>query len=251
MKEVVFVGDVHLDRDDPAIADFLAFLESLEGRASTLVFLGDLFNLWLGRRELEADHHRAVAERLRALRATGTTVRYVEGNRDYRIGDLYAGDALDDATDRDVTLTFGGVRFHAAHGDLVNPRDRQYRAWRRFSRSPAVWTLFNAIPARSRVRLAERLESRMRGTNLAYKAAFPEEDVRAWAAGRFRSGADVVVLGHFHVEMDLDARPPSPPGRIVVLPEWKGSRRHLAAREDGAVAFVDSVRSRTPPSTGS
>jgi UDP-2,3-diacylglucosamine pyrophosphatase LpxH len=86
------------------------------------------------------------------------------------------------------------------------------------------------------VALAESLEQRMRRTNLAYKQAFPEEQVRAFAASRFAEGHDVVVLGHFHVEKDLETER----GRILVLPEWRESRRHLVARTDGAIVFVDS-----------
>ncbi len=82
----------------------------------------------------------------------------------------------------------------------------------------------------------------MRGGNLGYKRDFPETAVRRYAAARLGLGYDAVVLGHFHVEKDLVAVPPSPPGRILVLPEWKGSRRHLRVRADGDVAFVDSRR---------
>jgi UDP-2,3-diacylglucosamine pyrophosphatase LpxH len=88
--------------------------------------------------------------------------------------------------------------------------------------------------------LAERLERGMRASNPEYKRAFPEDHVREYAAGFLRDGADVVVLGHFHVERDLTAQPPSPPGRIVVLPEWKTTRRHLRVGSDGVIEFVKS-----------
>ena len=55
-----------------------------------------------------------------------------------------------------------------------------------------------------------------------------------------KAGHDVVVLGHFHEEHRLEAVPPSPPGRVFVLPEWKTSRRHLRVTADGDVAIVDS-----------
>ena len=51
---------------------------------------------------------------------------------------------------------------------------------------------------------------------------------------------DLVVLGHFHVEKDLVLEPPGPAGRVMVLPEWKGSRRYLRVGADGRAAFVDS-----------
>ncbi len=239
-RGLVFIGDVHLDRDDPALGDFLDFLERLRHGTSGIVLMGDLFNLWLGRRDLEQPHQRRVVEKLHSLRESGIGVRYVEGNRDYRIGPAYAGWALDAATDRGVSEQAGGVRLFAIHGDLANREDRQYRAWRRISRSAPFWWAFNLLPRGRRLRVAEGLETRMRATNVEHKRAFPEREVRDYAARFLALGHDGVVLGHFHEEHALEARPPSPPGRIFVLPEWKGSRRHLRVGPDGSIGFVDS-----------
>jgi UDP-2,3-diacylglucosamine hydrolase len=238
--KLAFVGDVHLDRDDPDLDAFLAFLDRLGRTSARIVFLGDLFNVWLGRPELELPHQTAVVDRLRALRGAGVGIRYVEGNRDYRIGSLHAGDAVDDATDLGIEESWGGTRLFVTHGDLANARDRQYRTWRKVSRSRAVWGLFNLLPAATRLRLAESIEARMRETNLDYKHEFPEAAVREYAAPFLESGIDVVVLGHFHVEKTLTLSPPGPAGRVMVLPEWKGSRRHLEVDAGGTVAFVDS-----------
>lgn len=239
-NNLALVGDVHLDRDDPDLPAFLAFLDRLGETSGRIVFLGDLFNIWLGRRELEMPHQTAVIERLGELRDRGVVVRYVEGNRDYRIGNGYAGSALDDASDAGLVEQWGGRRLFVVHGDLANAGDRQYRAWRRVSRSFAVWGLFNLLPAATRLKLAERVERRMRSSNLEYKREFPDSEVRAYAAPYLASGFDTVVLGHFHVEKDLRLEPPGPTGRVLVLPEWKGSRRHLQVTEEGEISFVDS-----------
>ena len=106
--DLVFVGDVHLDRDDEHLEGFLAFLESLRPTVGRLVFMGDLFNVWIGRRDLEQPHQRAVLERLEAMRRDGVSVRYIEGNRDYRIAEAYAGRALDESTTGGVALVSEG-----------------------------------------------------------------------------------------------------------------------------------------------
>ncbi len=235
---LAFVGDVHLDRDDPVLEEFLAFLDTLGRTAERVVLLGDLFNLWIGGRGMEQPHQTAVVARLADLRRRGVAVRYVEGNRDYRVGRFYTGTAMDDATCVGLVERFGGHSLYVAHGDLVNSRDLQYRSWRWLSRSPLFWAPFLLLPIGRRRRLADSLEARLRETNLEFKREFPEREVRQFAAGHFRKGHDVVVLGHFHTEYDL--RGPAPSQRILVLPEWKGSRRHLEARPDGSLAFVDS-----------
>lgn len=238
--DLVFVGDVHLDLGDPEVEAFTSFLEAIARTTVHLVLVGDLFNLWLGRRELERPHQRAVAATLANLRRQGIVVRYLEGNRDFRLGPAYAGSVLDDVADSGILERQGGKTLYAIHGDLANRRDHQYRMWRRIARSRLAWTVFNSFPRDRRLQLAEALEARMRRTNPAHKGAFPEQDVRAYAARFLRSGHDAVVLGHFHIEKDLQAEPPSPPGRILVLPEWKASRRHLQVDPQGEIRFVDS-----------
>jgi UDP-2,3-diacylglucosamine hydrolase len=238
--DLVFIGDVHLDASDTHLEAFLAFLESLGSTTSRLVFLGDLFNLWIGRREMEQPHQHAVTQQLEMLRRGGMVVRYVEGNRDYRIASAYVGSALDEASLDGVAEEMGGRRLWAIHGDLANPGDRHYRRWRRLSRSPLSWHLFSLVPRGRRMRVADYLERKLRKSNPEFKRRFPEREVRAYGASFLAQGYDTVVLGHFHVERDLRVDSNGNPGRILVLPEWRESRRHLRVDPDGNVAFVDS-----------
>ena len=238
--DLAFVGDVHLDRDDPALAEFLAFLDALAGSASRVVLLGDLFNVWIGGAGLEQPHQAAVARKLGELRRRGVVLRYLEGNRDYRVGRHYTGTAFDAVSDRAFVERWGGHSVYATHGDLVNVRDRQYRLWRAFSRSAPVWALVGLLPARRRAALVESVERRLRGTNLEHKHRFPRALVQAFGEERLREGHDVVVLGHFHEEHELPVEIPRAAGRIFVLPEWRASRRHLVLRADGAATFVAS-----------
>ncbi len=238
--ELVIVGDVHLERDDGDVAAFLAFLDRLAGRAARLVLAGDLFDLWLGDRGVELPHQRRVIGRLEGLRREGVVVRYVEGNRDFHLGRAYVGTALDEAAGEGIAETWGGLRLFIAHGDLVNRADRRYRAWRTVARSAPLWLVFRTLPDRQRLRLAQWMERRLRATNVEHKTAFPEREVRRYAAVHLAAGFDAVVLGHFHVEKDLRAEPPSSPGRILVLPCWKDSRRHLSVGPAGEIAFRES-----------
>ncbi|HJQ97720.1 MAG TPA: UDP-2,3-diacylglucosamine diphosphatase [Candidatus Polarisedimenticolaceae bacterium] len=230
-SDLVFVGDVHLDRGDPDLAPFIAYLAALGETSGRIVLMGDLFNLWLADPRLEQDHHRVVIEELRRLRRSGVEVHYLEGNRDYRVGRAHLGTTFDAVSDEGLVEEWAGRRLWAAHGDLVNREDAQYRLWRRVSRSNPVWALFSSVPERRRFAIAEGIERRMRSTNTGMKRAFPEEEVRAYAGSRFAAGMEVVVLGHFHDEKDLREGV----RRIVVVPAWKESRRHLRVDGSGAI----------------
>lgn len=239
-RDLVFVGDVHLEPDDPALPAFLRFLERIGREADRVVLMGDLFTVWVGDRALEQPHQSAVIDRLAALRGAGVRVSYLEGNRDYRIGGRYVGLAFDEATDRGIVELAGPRSLFAIHGDLANPADRLYRMWRGVSRSRVAWAALSALPHHVRRRLVDVAERRLRGANLGFKGAFPEAVVRAYAAPLLADGHDAVVLGHFHVERDLAVGAGGRTGRILVLPEWRDSRRHLRARPLGEVEFVDS-----------
>ena len=232
-SDLVFVGDVHLDRDDADLPAFLSYLGALGRTCGRVVLMGDLFNLWLADPRLELAHHRAVIEELRRMRRAGIEVHYLEGNRDYRVGPAHLGTPCDAVSDEGLVESWAGRRVWAAHGDLVNRGDSQYRLWRRVSRSGAVWAVFSAIPEGRRFAVAESIERRMRGTNAGMKRDFPIEQVRSYSRDYLASGNDAVVLGHFHDEHDLDASP----GRIVVVPAWKESRRHLRLDASGRLAL--------------
>ena len=232
-SDLVFVGDVHLDRDDPELPAFLAYLSGLSRSAGRIVLMGDLFNLWLAGEHLEQEHHRVVLETLRGLRKNGTELHYLEGNRDYRVGRAHEGSTFDVVSDEGILEEWAGRRIWAAHGDLVNVRDAQYRLWRRVSRSGPVWGAFSAIPERRRFAIAERIERRMRSTNTDMKKEFPEALVRAYASPHFADGADAVVLGHFHDEHDLAEGD----RRIIVVPAWKEAHRHLRLSDAGKLAL--------------
>ena len=238
-SDLVFVGDVHIDRNDVDLPPFLSYLRGLAPRAGRVVLMGDLFNLWIGAPDLEQDHHRAVVACLSDMRSQGTEVHYLEGNRDYRIAKTHLGGAFDVVSDFGIREDWGGRRLWAAHGDLVNRDDLQYRVWRRVSRSAAAWWLFSAIPSARRFAIAESIEQKMRATNVGMKHQFPEALIRDYAARHLRTPGAAVVLGHFHVERELSVGPAGD-ARVYVLPEWKGSRRHLRVNAAGQAAFEDA-----------
>jgi UDP-2,3-diacylglucosamine hydrolase len=237
-SDLVFVGDVHLDRDDPDLQPFLAYLRGLGRTAGRIVLMGDLFNLWIGAEDLEQEHHRLVIACLSEIRSSGTEIHYLEGNRDYRIAASHQGGAFDAVSDTGLREDWGARRIWASHGDLVNRHDLQYRLWRRVSRSDVAWWIYSAVPRTRRFKMAESIERRMRATNRDMKLEFPEAAVRAYADAHLGPTGAAVVLGHFHVERELRAGL-TDSERIFVLPEWKGSRRHLRVTSGGEMRFED------------
>src|SRR6266850_6531876 len=131
---VALLGDAHLRERDAEVGAFVRFLDTLPRDIRTLAILGDLFAVWIGRPELLRPHHLSVVEALRRLRARGCRLIYVEGNHDFFLAPLYLNAPFDLLTAESIDLPLAGHPVHLAHGDLVNSRDRRYRAWRAVSK---------------------------------------------------------------------------------------------------------------------
>jgi len=239
MSDLIVIADSHMVRQDEEQDRFIALLDSLAGNTGRLYLLGDIFNIWLGKRRFEMDHMRPVLDALRRLAARGTSVRYVEGNRDFHIAEGYLGDPFEAVIPDGEEAVFGGRRFWLSHGDLVNEADRQYRLWRRFSKSAPLWSFFSALPASAGQGIGSALESRLRGTNVKHKSYFPMEACETYGRRLVAAGYDRVLLGHIHVEKVIEIEAAGRAGRLIVLPDWRSSHRYLRYSPDGGERFFD------------
>lgn len=229
-RPLMYVADSHLTRDDPEVEAFIRFLETDAARAATLYILGDLFNVWFGEPKFRMPHQTKVLAALERLGGSGVVLKFVEGNRDFSIRRNHLGAPFAEVAEGHLMETYSGRRILATHGDEVNRDDRQYRLWKRASKSAAVYGLFRGLPGSWGVTLGESLEKRLSGTNLRHKAYFPMEQCRAYAADLFRDTCDTIVMGHFHEEREIRMDG----GTVYVLPTWRGGHGYLIF-EGGAV----------------
>lgn len=238
MADLVFVADVHLVEGDPELPAFLRFLESLPADTSTCVIVGDLFNVWIARRRFMSPDQARVLRVIGEVAGRGVSFKYVEGNRDYFVGENWGGDPFTRVTSTALLETIGPARLLVTHGDLVNTADRPYRLWRSFSRSLPVRVALGLTPARAGRALANHLERRLRGTNQRHKRSLPVPLLRDYGRRAVASGHTGVVLGHFHHELELDVEG----GRVWVLPDWRAGRRYLrfSPAGDGRFMAADS-----------
>ena len=237
---IALLGDAHLREGDPEVEAFLAFLDALPGRASVLAILGDLFAAWIGRADLLRPHHERVVEGLRRLAGRGVRILYVEGNHDFFLGRLYGDGPFEVIATETLEVQSSGRRLHLAHGDLMNRRDRQYRAWRRLSKSRPFFAVFNLLPRATRLRIVDGLEHGMATTNMDFRGGFPVGECLAYARPRIRVGTDAIVFGHFHDERRIDVAEGERQGSVFVLPAWRDGHRYLRIADGSEPIFVSS-----------
>ncbi len=227
-------ADCHVGRRPGDEGPFLEALEAARRRGvSRITLLGDIFHFFIAHPKFETPAIARFLETVRRLAAGGVPVTYVEGNRDFFLRGSYVEKDFGRVCDEEV-FEAGGVRFLATHGDLLNEKDIPYRFWRFLSKNPLSRAAIGVVPKDAGNRLVWKVEARLYRSNFKHKSRLPVEMIRDFAARRFRSGIDVLLLGHFHKSWSerVDG------GRVEILPAFVEERRWMEIADDGSTSLV-------------
>jgi UDP-2,3-diacylglucosamine hydrolase len=250
---IYFIADAHLGSEQaPAeqrkISDLLGLLAHLEGRASGLYLLGDIFDFWFEYRGDSAVVYPEVLSALSRLSEAGTDLHFLGGNHDY-----WAGSRLERLTGarvhrRPLEETLFSERLFIAHGDGLPAGDLGYKALKAVLRNRLAIAAFGLIPpgvgraiARWASGLSEITEERIRRAIPSMKA-FLEDTVR--------SGPSAVIVGHIHRPVIWRWEH----GTGVIAGDWMGNRSVVSLGKDGFRmlrwsdgALIDNERAAEPP----
>lgn len=213
-KDWIFVSDAHFTGREPKeMDDFLRFLDSEKERMGHLVILGDLFEFFFGFRNFLSEGNSfafsgylPVLERLQFLCHHGIQIQYFEGNHDFFLHALFS-----EKFNMDVEVhpdgaekRLDGKRAFIAHGDLSNPKQWKYRAFRRILKNPWTYGLIHLAGPRLTRRIAQKLSSMSyqkyhTGNDLNAPPAF-----KAFAHKKFLQGFEIVILGHSHFPEEVE-----------------------------------------------
>lgn len=197
-RDWIFLSDAHLTEETRENQErLIRFLESEKENLATLVILGDLFEFWFGFEGYIYQEYVPILEQLKSLSHRGVRIKYIEGNHDFCLGPFFEAELGAEVYVEDVEETLGGKRIYVAHGDRVNPRDYEYRLFRKILKNRLSYSVIRwAGPKLSR-EVAKRLSSRSRRKNCC-RAPGHNPVFKTFAMNKFREGIDVVILGHSH-----------------------------------------------------
>ncbi|MBQ7730241.1 MAG: metallophosphoesterase [Lentisphaeria bacterium] len=190
-KRWLMVADAHLSCCEPE-DEFFRMLDSVSRLPGDIgiVFLGDIFDLWIALRGYENEEHRRFLDWCRREKARREIV-FLEGNHEFFVAKTYpdAFSYSDEDSYRDGTTQW-------LHGDRINRRDHSYKILRFILRNILTrWFLWCIGPTFG-PSFAHYVRERLRTTNQAHKTYFPEQ-----AALNYLSSCPpdfVVFAGHFH-----------------------------------------------------
>lgn len=224
---VIFFSDVHLSAERPERTRLLTrFLTTVARTAKYVVCLGDLFDFWLGERQLRLAEFAEPLDALRGVVASGVPVSFVHGNRDFQVGrEFERGLGIEVRPDQ-IVLECGSTRVYGCHGDTLCTLDRRYQIYRKFVRSAPIRALIDAIPFAilSQIALSFRAASR-------YEVAAKSErtlSISPTALARLvEAGNDVIVCGHVHRPGEFEIASRSRSGRLFTLGDWNERGSYL------------------------
>ena len=193
------ISDSHLGAANRDIGRaVIAFLQSLRGRAGSLIIDGDLFDFWFEWRTVIPRSSFRVLAALADLADDGVPVMWVAGNHD-----CWGGDVIRD----DVGITYhvgpwrgtiAGWETLIEHGDgLRDVEDRKYRRLRTVIRHPWSIRAFRLLHPDFGTRLALGSSHASR----TYSARDGGRGLRAIAHERLEREPELnlLVMGHSHV----------------------------------------------------
>jgi UDP-2,3-diacylglucosamine hydrolase len=231
----LFVSDLHLDAERPAITDlFGRFLEDEARGADALYILGDLFEAWVGDDD-PSDVGAFVADRLAALHRAGTPSYFIRGNRDFLLGDDYARRARMRILPDPAVVMLEGAPAVLMHGDTLCTDDVAYQAFRAQTRNPAWQAQFLAQPLPARIAFAKQA----RAASAAHQSGLKQEgrmeaitDVAPATvdATMARFGISRLIHGHTHRPKVHDEAH----GTRIVLGDWYEQGSVLRVDREGA-----------------
>lgn len=206
---MIVIADAHVSG---ANADeFFAMLDWLAGTDHDVVFLGDIFDLWVGISHYENSHHLRFLEWCRRERQR-RTVGYVEGNHEFYL-DPDRADAFTWITDREWRDASGRV---FAHGDQLNPDDVGHHRFHAVINHPLCRGFFRRVPGGPLIAGGIR-RCLARKRNLAADL-LPHDAIHAFAERHFDAGAAAVFIGHFHFRYTYRG---ASGGVLYALPDWQ------------------------------
>jgi len=184
-----------------------------------LVILGDLFEFFFGFKNFFSTEspfvfteYLPVFHKLQSLYHEGIRIKYFEGNHDFFLHSFFSeqfGMEVDVYPNGDEE-SLEGRRAFIAHGDLSNPKQWDYRIFRRVLKNSWTYRLIHFAGPKISRWVAQKL------SDMSYQKYHQDDQptsppaFKAFAHRKFLEGFDIVILGHSHfpeeVEEGIDER---------------------------------------------
>ena len=213
---MIIVSDAHISKARGNDTAFFKMLGAIESTEHDLIFLGDIFDLWVALPRYETDIHNNFISWCLAQKKN-RTIGFLEGNHEYYLANQRAESftwCSNDAWRQDDAGTL------YVHGDQINRQDKNYLRFRKLSKNSIAKYILRSLPFGPKI--AFSLKARLKKTNSQFRLQLPRDDIKLFADNRFAEGIDTIFMGHFHQEYCYANQESK---KLYVLPDWLGTQK--------------------------
>ncbi|TLU64206.1 UDP-2,3-diacylglucosamine diphosphatase [Thalassotalea litorea] len=217
---IYFIADLHLSEERVDISTcFFNFLKDTAPAADQLYILGDLFEYWIGDDDFNALSN-SVAKELTSLSQTGTEIFFIQGNRDFLLGEKYAKRCSMTLLPDTQLIDLDGKQALIMHGDTLCTRDVDYQKFRAKSRTWWWQGFIKCLPLSVRRKMAQNYR-----TKSAMSTALKAQDIMDVTQSEVekvltQADCDLLIHGHTHRPDIHHFTLGETPARRIVLGDW-------------------------------
>ncbi|NVC61930.1 UDP-2,3-diacylglucosamine diphosphatase [Vibrio sp. 05-20-BW147] len=158
----LFISDLHLTPSRPDITNcFVRFMRDEAIYADALYVLGDLFEFWIGDED-STPFAQEIRSEFKALTAKGVPVFFIQGNRDFLLGERFCQETGMTLLDDVCTIELYGQKTVILHGDTLCIDDHKYQEFRKTVHKPWLQWIFKRIPWFVKKRIVAKVQSGVR-----------------------------------------------------------------------------------------
>lgn len=211
---MIIIADTHAGLKNGLGPEFLSMLKALENSAEDVVFLGDIFDLWIGYARYEDALHRDFLDWCRTQKAR-RKIYFIEGNHEFFIN------AKRRAAFSVYDSNLAGYRLNDMlfiHGDVVNFKDKGYLRFRGTIKSRIMAFFVRFTPCGPRI--VHYFKESLKKNNRNFRKFIPKDEIMAFAEKARAQNVNTVFIGHFHHGEIIRANGLT----VCMVPDWFKTR---------------------------
>lgn len=195
-KTYFMIADAHIAGGE-AEQEFFQMLDQLSALPPSVavVFLGDIFELWIALGKYEAELHRRFIQWCTAEKAKREII-FTEGNHEFYLRKkTFTRSARSDIRIGELVFT---------HGDRIDPKDIPYLFFRMGVRNFFTKSVLYLTGPAFGPKVAENIRLSLKDRKKVFTKAFPEQAIRNKMRKARSKGVRRIFLGHFHDGRDFE-----------------------------------------------
>lgn len=234
VKYMIIIADSHVSRAACNDKIFFKMLEKIEKTEEDLIFLGDIFELWIALPRYEKEIHRKFLYWCKEQK-NHRTVGYIEGNHEFFLK-KERSECFSWCSSAPCYLIDNKENLFC-HGDCINRLDKKYLAFRKISKSELSYKLIRIFPFGRQ--LSEYIKKKLKKSNKSFKKYLPTEEIKLFAEARFQEGVKKIFAGHFHCKYTYSSLNDDNK-KLYVIPDWFASKKvALYNEKSGELSYLN------------